>query len=449
MHVEMHHDPQFLWNRYNCVDSNAQIYEHGTRKLSRFRFLKSLGQGSYGKVGLYYDKDRKMEVAIKRIAMVTLTSGPSGSSKRGNDRKRFDREIVYLRELNDHPNIIRLLEVFETREALWMVMEYVDSGELFNYIVKKRFLSMDESFCYLRQIISALMACHYKSGIVHRDLKPENILLQTSKNGSEKLKRFHNGKRHKSYFRIVLGDFGFSNRVSGSPCRPFSLALGTDCQTTAFSRPTDASLMTTFCGSPYYASPEMIQGKPYQGPAVDIWSLGIILYAMSFGRLPFDGSSTTRLFDKILRGPLNFPTEEIIEYSISKKEWSRCSVEALVKLGAKRNEYSLLEDLLRKMLTKDASQRISLLSIIQHPWYVMMSERESDGGNVSQDVRRQSCSAFSFQSQDSQASGTSLASRFPRISLESLSLSGILKKCRDILFKKVPYRKHSEKSCIL
>lgn len=444
-HVHYYEQQTFL-KHHECFASSARLYEYGYKRMSRFKFLKNLGQGSYGKVDLYYDKDRKMKVAIKSIPMQIMASSNASDNKR-YDRKRIDREIAYLRELDGHPNIIRLLDVFETREALWLVMEYVDSGELFDYIVKRGFLSMEESFCYFRQIVSALLACHLGSGIVHRDLKPENILLHRSSRRLDK-KRAHGfdkeDPQNGDYYRVLVGDFGFSNRLTPEPLYVSQYSsrnyLNDSCAASP-KRGYNIALMDTFCGSPYYASPEMIQGKPYVGPAVDIWSLGIILYAMSFGRLPFDDPSTTKLFDKISHASFECPISDVLRHRSSRKTAGPVPAESLATLELRKSEYLLLEDLLRKMLDKDAQRRISLLAILQHPWYILMLERASACGNTTKaDFRARSCSTTSFQSSASGATKDSESSTKKKLSISS-SFSGFLRKCSNFLFKRRKRRK--------
>jgi 5'-AMP-activated protein kinase catalytic alpha subunit len=166
-------------------------------------------------------------------------------------------------KLLHHPNIIGVVDVFETKGQYIIVMESATEGELFDYIVKNGYISEKESRFFFRQILSAVDYCHQNS-IIHRDLKPENLLLD-------------------AYHNIKIIDFGFGNTFHKD------------------------RLLDTYCGSPYYAAPEMIKGIRYVGPEVDIWSMGVILYALLSGKLPFDAVNMTELYEKIGKGKYSTP----------------------------------------------------------------------------------------------------------------------------------------------
>ncbi|XP_041839005.1 serine/threonine-protein kinase MARK1 [Melanotaenia boesemani] len=221
--------------------------------VGHYRLLKTIGKGNFAKVKLARHTLTGREVAIKIIDKTQLN--PTSLQK-------LFREVSVMKILN-HPNIVKLFEVIETEKTLYLVMEYASGGEVFDYLVAHGRMKEKEARAKFRQIVSAVEYCHQKR-IVHRDLKAENLLLDADMN-------------------IKIADFGFSNEFT----------LG--------------SKLDTFCGSPPYAAPELFQGKKYDGPEVDVWSLGVILYTLVSGSLPFDGQNLKELRERVLRGKYRIP----------------------------------------------------------------------------------------------------------------------------------------------
>ena len=264
-------------------------------KIGNYLIKKTLGQGTFGKVKLGIYLPNKEKVAIKILEKDRIVER--------DDEIRVKREFDML-ELFNHPNVILVAEIFESSDSYYSVMEYCQGGELFNYIVKNRRLSEDESAFFYFQLINGLEYLH-SLGIVHRDLKPENLLLTNE-------------------YLLKIIDFGLSN----------------------YFKKGQKNLLSTPCGSPCYASPEMVAGKKYDGFKIDIWSTGIILYAMLCGYLPFEDKDNDILFEKILKCKLIFP-----KY-VSK----------------------IARDLMEKILVTDPDKRITIPEIKKHPFYLKGKE---------------------------------------------------------------------------
>lgn len=251
--------------------------------IGRYRLLKTIGKGNFAKVKLAKHVPTGKEVAIKIIDKTQLN--PSSLQK-------LFREVRIMKML-DHPNIVKLYQVIETEKTLYLVMEYASGGEVFDYLVAHGRMKEKEARAKFRQIVSAVQYCHQKR-IIHRDLKAENLLLDGEMN-------------------IKIADFGFSNEfVPGMK-------------------------LDTFCGSPPYAAPELFQGKKYDGPEVDVWSLGVILYTLVSGSLPFDGANLKELRERVLRGKYRIPfymstdCENLLKKFLVLNPAKRATLEAIMK----------------------------------------------------------------------------------------------------------------------
>ncbi|KAJ0970893.1 hypothetical protein J5N97_018852 [Dioscorea zingiberensis] len=256
--------------------------------LPNYKLGKTLGIGSFGKVKVAEHALTGHKVAVKILNRRKI--------KNMEMEEKVRREIKILR-LFMHPHIIRLYEVIETHSDIYVVMEYVKSGELFDYIVEKGRLQEEEARHFFQQIISGVEYCH-RNMVVHRDLKPENLLLDSKQN-------------------VKIADFGLSNIMR------------------------DGHFLKTSCGSPNYAAPEVISGRLYAGPEVDVWSCGVILYALLCGTLPFDDENIPNLFKKIKGGIYTLPSH--------------------LSAGAR--------DLIPRMLIVDPLKRMTIPEIRLHPWF--------------------------------------------------------------------------------
>ncbi|XP_035855627.1 serine/threonine-protein kinase BRSK2-like isoform X9 [Sander lucioperca] len=233
--------------------SSAKDSGHYANYVGPYRLEKTLGKGQTGLVKLGIHCVTCQKVAIKIVNREKLSESVL---------MKVEREIAILK-LIEHPHVLKLHDVYENKKYLYLVLEHVSGGELFDYLVKKGRLTPKEARKFFRQIISALDFCHSHS-ICHRDLKPENLLLDEKNN-------------------IRIADFGMA-----------SLQVGD-------------SLLETSCGSPHYACPEVIRGEKYDGRKADAWSCGVILFALLVGALPFDDDNLRNLLEKVKLGVFHMP----------------------------------------------------------------------------------------------------------------------------------------------
>uniref|UniRef100_I3JH22 Si:dkey-16p21.7 n=1 Tax=Oreochromis niloticus TaxID=8128 RepID=I3JH22_ORENI len=253
-----------------------------------YRLEKTLGKGQTGLVKLGVHCITGQKVAIKIVNREKLSESVL---------MKVEREIAILK-LIEHPHVLKLHDVYENNKYLYLVLEHVSGGELFDYLVKKGRLTPKEARKFFRQIISALDFCHSHS-ICHRDLKPENLLLDEKNN-------------------IRIADFGMA-----------SLQVGD-------------SLLETSCGSPHYACPEVIRGEKYDGRRADVWSCGVILFALLVGALPFDHDNLRQLLEKVKSGVFHMP------------HFIPPDCQALLK----------------GMIEVNSDKRLTLEAIQKHPWYL-------------------------------------------------------------------------------
>ncbi|KAL4063794.1 hypothetical protein V8B97DRAFT_671057 [Scleroderma yunnanense] len=277
--VTQNHKAQ-LANAYN--ELGKELSSHKIRIIGNYTLGKVIGEGAYGKVRIGTHRLTSTRVAIKQIPKAMSAS--------------LTREIHHHRQLH-HPHVTQMYEVIATESHIWIVTELCCGGELFDYLAEKGRLSEDETRIIFGQLCLAVAYLHDK-GIVHRDLKLENVLLDER-------------------CRVKLGDFGFT--------REYERAV----------------YMETFCGTTGYAAPEVLQGKRYLGPEVDVWSMGVILYCLLTGTLPFDDDDETIMKEKVIKGEYEDP------------EW--LSKDA--------------RDLIRNILQWDPSKRLTIPQILSSPWF--------------------------------------------------------------------------------
>ena len=262
-----------------------------------FIIKQVIGEGTFATVRLAINKQTGEQVAIKIMEKSRIAQK--------EDKIRIEREIKVLKNVR-HPNIVHLYSVIETDDKIYLIMEYVKGKELFDYIVMKKKLTENESCLFYQQIISGIEYLH-KIKYVHRDIKPENLLI------NEQTKE------------LKIVDFGLSNTYINP----------------------NKTLLSSACGSPSYAAPEMLNGEKYRAPPVDIWSSGIVLYAMICGYLPFEDDDNEILYDKICKGKFIIPNH------VSEKA----------------------RDLLNKILVTDPKKRLTIYQIKNHPWFSLYNNK--------------------------------------------------------------------------
>jgi len=280
-----------LYNSHPNYNDNPVI---NRKYIGQFILGEKLGQGTFGIVVLAKHQITGEKVAIKILDKEKIIQEA--------DKTRIEREIKILKNLR-HNNIVHLYDIKETSNSLYIIMEYIQGKELFDYIVSKKRLSEIEACNFYQQIISGIEYLG-KIRVVHRDIKPENLLLD-----------------NKNKIKIV--DFGLSNIYPNN------------------------ELLQTACGSPCYAAPEMINGELYKGLGADIWSSGIVLYAMLCGYLPFEDGDNEILYKKITDG--KFKTPKYLS--------ENC------------------KDFLHKILNVDPKKRYTIKQIKKHPWFNLINPR--------------------------------------------------------------------------
>lgn len=295
--------------------SGTELKQFHRKSLGEWDFLETVGAGSMGKVKLAKHRYTKEVCAIKIVNRATNAflhkeqslPPPKKEEEILERQKKLEKEIsrdkrtireASLGQILYHPHICRLFEMCTMSNHFYMLFEYVSGGQLLDYIIQHGSLREHHARKFTRGIASALQYLH-ANNIVHRDLKIENIMISTSG-------------------EIKIIDFGLSNLFDKS------------------------KQLHTFCGSLYFAAPELLKASPYTGPEVDVWSFGVVLYVLVCGKVPFDDENSSVLHEKIKQGKVEYP--------------QHLSIEVI--------------SLLSKMLVVDPHRRASLKQVVEHHWMV-------------------------------------------------------------------------------
>ena len=275
------------------------------KRVGKYEIGKTLGEGTFGKVKYAVNSETNEQVAIKILSKAQIQQQNMGA--------QIKKEITIMKKVA-HANVVELKEVLASKSNIFLVLEFIQGGELFDKIVRAGRFNEQVARKYFRQLVGAIAYCH-KQGVVHRDLKPENLLLDQEEN-------------------LKISDFGLSNFARTDDLPPDASAVD--------------KLLHTTCGTPNYVAPEVLADKGYDGKTADTWSIGVILYVLLAGFLPFDEPTMVSLFKKIQSGDYNFP------------RW--------FSPGAR--------DLISSILVVDPAERFTLEQISDHPWFNVGYEDE-------------------------------------------------------------------------
>jgi 5'-AMP-activated protein kinase catalytic alpha subunit len=300
------------------------------KTIGQYELLETLGQGTFGKVKRGVHIVTKQEVAIKIIDKnqvreqnmgiqikreVNILKQMSAKKKEPNDNNSNSNCNCNNHEVHDvsHSHVVKLYEVLASKSKIYLILEFIKGGELFDKIVKVQRFTESMARFYFRQLVTGVEMCH-KWGVCHRDLKPENLLLDENDN-------------------LKISDFGLSALYTGGGSGGGEGgSMVSSCR---------AQLLHTTCGTPNYVSPEVLQDDGYDGRKADVWSMGVILYVLVVGVLPFDEKSLPKLFAKI----------QIADYPMPTFLSSR------------------LQNLISSILVTNPDNRVSISEIKAHPWY--------------------------------------------------------------------------------
>lgn len=303
------------------------------KTVGKYDLYGTLGVGAFGKVKYAVNTETEEAVAIK-----VLDKDKIQTRNMGNQIKKE----IQIMKMIDHKYVVKVKDVFATREKIFIVLEFVGGGELFDKIASEGKFSEEKARFYFTQILEGLEYCHI-NGICHRDLKPENLLLDTEGN-------------------TKISDFGFS-----------TLNIG-DADGDGNAR---AELLHTTCGTPNYVAPEVLGKDGYDGKKADIWSMGVILYVLLAGYLPFDENTMHALFTKIKVADYTFP------------DWFTASA----------------RDMMSKILVTSPNMRAKISDIKSHPWFMNTEFEGSEAASIPAPPKVSSSMNSKSNSSDSTKSG--------------------------------------------
>lgn len=258
------------------------------KRVGKYELGKTLGSGSFSKVKEGVDVESGNKYAVKIVDKALLT--------KGHVEQQLKREIAIMKLLN-HPHVLSMVDVLQTGSNIYLVLELLTGGDLFDKLDQAKRFEEPQARTYFQQLVYGLQYLH-ANDIAHRDLKPENLLLDAQGN-------------------LKIADFGFSRLLNNQ------------------------QLLQTVCGTPNYMAPEVLKEQGYDGKKADLWSSGVILYAMMAGYLPFDDQNMNVLCDKIEAG----------DYRMSRKF------------------SDLAKDIIEKLLTVDPARRIDMEGICGHAFF--------------------------------------------------------------------------------
>jgi serine/threonine protein kinase len=290
-----------LHQRRNEGGNGPVGQKNKVKTVGKYELGAALGEGTFGKVKKAIHKETKEEVAIKIIDKEKV--------RQQNMGVQIKREVNIMKQIGlkeKNSNVVKLYEVLASKSKIYLVLELVTGGELFDKIVKEKRFTEKKARHYFRQLVTSVELCH-NMGVCHRDLKPENLLLDDEDN-------------------LKISDFGLSALYSTGEGAMIS------CR---------AQLLHTTCGTPNYVAPEVLEDKGYDGRKADIWSMGVILYVLVVGALPFDEKTLPKLFEKIQNA--DYPMASFISADLS--------------------------NLIASILIADPKQRATTSDIKSHPWY--------------------------------------------------------------------------------